>query len=77
MSKKYDKVKKYFEDGLWNEERVANAVLKGWITIEEFREITGAHSQHPSIFGTSSVSDDRTHSKTSSRRRFAACGERR
>ena len=41
MSKKYEKVKKYFEDGLWNEERVTNAVLKGWITVEEFREITG------------------------------------
>ncbi len=42
MSKKYGKVKEYYEKGLWNEDRVANAVLKGWITIEEFREITGA-----------------------------------
>ncbi len=42
MSKKFTKVKEYFESGLWNEDRVANAVLKGWITVEEFREITGA-----------------------------------
>lgn len=41
MSKKYAKVKKYFDNGLWSEERVANAVLKGWITVEEFRAITG------------------------------------
>ena len=41
MSKKYQKVKDYFESGLWSEERVANAVVKGWITTEEFREITG------------------------------------
>ncbi len=41
MSKKYKKVKDYFEKGLWNVERVANAVVKSWITTEEFREITG------------------------------------
>ncbi len=41
MSKKYVKVKKYFDNGLWNEARVADAVMKGWITTDEFREITG------------------------------------
>ena len=41
MSKKYMKVKKYFDNGLWDSERVANAVVKGWITVDEFREITG------------------------------------
>lgn len=41
MSKKYMKVKKYFDNGLWNEDRVADAVIKGWITVDEFREITG------------------------------------
>ena len=45
MSKKYNKVKEYYEKGLWNEERVANAVLKGWITTEEFREITGVKNE--------------------------------
>lgn len=38
---KFEKVKKYFENGLWSVERVANAVLKGWLTVDEFREITG------------------------------------
>lgn len=38
---KFEKVKKYFENGLWNVQRVANAVVKGWITVDEFREITG------------------------------------
>lgn len=41
MSKKYVKVKKYFDNGFWNAERVASAVIKGWITADEFREITG------------------------------------
>lgn len=41
MSNKFDKVKGYFERGLWNLERVRNAVVKGWITAEEFQIITG------------------------------------
>lgn len=41
MSNKYEKVKKYFDDSLWSVNRVANAVVKGWITIDEFNEITG------------------------------------
>ena len=40
-SPKYEKVKKYYDEGLWNTERVKNAVSKGWITEEEFEEITG------------------------------------
>lgn len=38
---KYEKVKNYFENGLWSLNRVADAVIKGWITIEEYYEITG------------------------------------
>ena len=38
---KYEKVKGYYEKGLWSIERVANAVVKGWITADEFKEITG------------------------------------
>ena len=41
MSAKYEKVKKYYDKGLWNLEMVRNAVLKKWITAEEFKEITG------------------------------------
>lgn len=41
MSKMYEKVKKYYDTGLWSEERVRNMVIKGVITEEEFYEITG------------------------------------
>ena len=41
MSEKYVKVKSYFDAGVWNEAKVRNAVVKGWITAEEFRAITG------------------------------------
>ena len=34
MSKNYEKVKNYYDKGLWNENRVHNAVGK-WITPEE------------------------------------------
>ena len=41
MSKMYEKIKKYYDTGLWSEERVRNMVIKGIITEEEFYEITG------------------------------------
>lgn len=40
-SKKYDMVKEYYDKGLWSEYRVQMAVDKGWITSEEYKEITG------------------------------------
>lgn len=40
-SLKYDKVKGYYDNGYWNEARVRNAVIKEWITAEEYEEITG------------------------------------
>ena len=40
-SAKYEKVKTYYDRGAWNETAVRNAVIKGWITAEEFEEITG------------------------------------
>ena len=40
-SPNYEKVKNYYEKGLWSIDRVHNAVVKGWITPEEFEEITG------------------------------------
>lgn len=36
---KYEKVKNYYNKGLWSEERVRNAVAKSWITQEEADEI--------------------------------------
>jgi len=41
MSPKFDKVKQYYDSGLWNKAMVRNAVRKGWITAEEYFEITG------------------------------------
>lgn len=40
-SKKYKKVKGYYEAGLWDKHKVRNAVIKNWITPEEFEEIVG------------------------------------
>lgn len=41
MSKKYNKVKMYYDNNLWTIDRVKNAVAKGWITKEEYAKITG------------------------------------
>lgn len=40
-SKNFLKVKEYYDMGLWNKTRVKNAVIKQWITAEEYEEITG------------------------------------
>jgi len=40
MSPKYELVKGYYDDGLWDEDRVKLAVTKNWITTEEFVLIT-------------------------------------
>lgn len=40
-SKKFDLVKQYYDDGRWSIKKVRDAVVKGWITEEEFTEITG------------------------------------
>ena len=39
--KKFEKVKSYYERGLWTVEMVKNAVVKSWITSEEYELITG------------------------------------
>ncbi len=41
MSKHYSKVKKWYDMGMWGIEAVKNAVKKGWITKDEYKEITG------------------------------------
>ena len=41
MSKMYEKIKKYYDQGLWNKARVFNMVEKGIITAEEYEMITG------------------------------------
>ena len=42
-SKNYEKVKTYYDRGMWSVERVRSAVGK-WITKEEYDEITGEHT---------------------------------
>ena len=37
----FEKIKEYYDRGLWNKEMVRNAVIKGKITEEQYREITG------------------------------------
>ena len=37
----FEKIKKYYEAGLWDERRVRDAVAKNAITQEQFKEITG------------------------------------
>lgn len=38
---KFEKVKYYYDNGLWDIHRVRNAVVKKWITAAEFKVITG------------------------------------
>lgn len=45
MSAKFEKVKSYYDAGLWSKTRVRNAVVKNWITAEEYRLITGEEYQ--------------------------------
>lgn len=45
-SKKFDVVNKYYHtfyngERMWNKSRVKNAVVKNWITAEEYEEIVG------------------------------------
>ena len=40
-SPKFNKVKGYYDRGLWSKKQVADAVVKRWITAEEYKEITG------------------------------------
>ena len=40
-SNKFDTVKEFYDKGFWDLYRCKMAVVKGWITAEEFQEITG------------------------------------
>ena len=41
MSPKFNKVKTYYDNGFWDKTMVHNAVVKGWITAQEYELITG------------------------------------
>lgn len=38
---KFEMVKNFYDNGFWKEKRVRDAVIKGWISPENFKEITG------------------------------------
>lgn len=40
-SRRFEMVKRYYDSGLWSIAAVRNAVVKGWITAEEYEEIIG------------------------------------
>lgn len=40
-SEKFELVKGYYDKKLWKKKAVKNAVVRGWITEEEYEEITG------------------------------------
>lgn len=41
MSRKFNTVKAAYDRGSWNKTMVRNAVVKEWITAEEYEIITG------------------------------------
>ena len=41
MSAKYEMLKNFYDEGLWDQKRLQNAVSKNWITAEEYKLITG------------------------------------
>ena len=40
-SPKFLLVKGYYDTGMWSKKAVRNAVVKGWITADEYLEIVG------------------------------------
>lgn len=40
-SPKFEQLKKWYDEGKWSKKRIHDAVVKGWITEEEYFEITG------------------------------------
>lgn len=40
MNSQYEKIKTYYDTGLWNKTRVKNMVIKNIITEEEYEAIT-------------------------------------
>ena len=43
MNKVYEKVKRYYDSGLWSKERVWNVHIRGVITEEEYNQIIGEY----------------------------------
>lgn len=47
---KFERVKLYYDRGLWSISRVYNAVVKEWITEEEYEVITGEEYTEGKIY---------------------------
>lgn len=45
MSKMYEKIKSYYDKGLWNKKQVRDAVIKGKITQEEYEQIVSVEEE--------------------------------
>ena len=45
MSAKFEQVKNFYDMRVWSETKLRNAVVKGWITQDEFEAITGKNYQ--------------------------------
>lgn len=41
MSIMFNRIKQYYSSGKWSKTAVKKAVERGWITAEEYKEITG------------------------------------
>ena len=41
MSDNFEMLERFFDEGLWDQKRLKNAVIKNWITKEEYKLITG------------------------------------
>lgn len=41
MANWFDRIKKYYDAGLWTEKMVGNAIVKKKITAEQYKKITG------------------------------------
>ena len=51
MSKMYNKIKSYYDSGLWSKVRVRNMVIKGILTEEEYKDIVGkAYQEYIFLF---------------------------
>lgn len=60
MSKKFNKVKDFYDQGFWTAEMVGNSVAKCWITEDEYLEITGEeYSSSGEIGGSTNSLNDR------------------
>lgn len=44
MSRMYEKIKRYYDSGLWSKERVWNVFVRGVITEEEYNQIIGEYN---------------------------------